>query len=347
MNQSQHIGFMFKKQTDYATTAYRTRLNASVDCVRFLLRQGLAFRAHDESDTSRNQGNFLQLLHFLAEHNNEINNVVLKNAPENLKLTAPKIQMDITRAISIAITDFIKEEIGENYFSLLVDEARDISSKKQMAIVVRFVNKKGMVVERFLGIIHVAETTARTLKKSIEELLSTYGLSISKLRGQGYDGASNMSGEFNGLKTLFLNENNAAHYIHCFSHQLQLALVYVAKNHVQIALLFLVISNMMNIVGVSCKRRDQLRDKQRERTLMELQNGELVTGQGLNQEITLKRSGDTRWGSHYESIIRLITMFPSVIDILEVVVEDGISSEQKREAFALLGTMQSFEFSFC
>ncbi|KAI0516273.1 hypothetical protein KFK09_008945 [Dendrobium nobile] len=237
MNQSQHIGFMFKKQTDYATTAYRTRLNAS--------------------------------------------------------LTAPEIQKDITRAISIAITDFIKEEIGENYFSLLVDEARDISSKEQMAIVVRFVNKKGMVVERFLGIIHVAKTTARTLKKSIEELLSTYGLSISKLRGQGYDGASNMSGEFNGLKALFLNENNAAHYIHCFSHQLQLALVYVAKNHVQIALLFSVISNMMNIVRVSCKRRDQLRDKQRERTLMELQNGELVTGQGLNQEITLKRSGDT------------------------------------------------------
>ncbi|KAI0488666.1 hypothetical protein KFK09_028505 [Dendrobium nobile] len=278
MNQSQHIGFMFKKQTDYATTAYRTRLNASVDCVRFLLRQGLAFRAHDDSDTSRNQGNFLQLLHFLAEHNNEINNVELKNAPDNLKLTAPEIQKDITRAISIAITDFIKKEIGENYFSLLVDEARDISSKEQMAIVVRFVNKKGMVVERFLGIIHVAETTARTLKKSIEELLSTYGLSISKLRGQGYDGASNMSGEFNGLKALFLNENNAAHYIHCFSHQLQLALVYVAKNHVQIALLFSVISNMMNIVGVSCKRRDQLRDKQRERTLMELHNGELVTG---------------------------------------------------------------------
>ncbi|PKU81475.1 hypothetical protein MA16_Dca023716 [Dendrobium catenatum] len=185
-----------------------------------------------------------------------------------------------------------------------------------MAIVVRFVNEKGQVVERFLGIIHVPDTMAKSLKKSIEELLSTYGLSISKLPGQGYDGASNMRGEFNGLKALFLTENKAAHYIHCFSHQLQLALVYVAKNHVQIALLFSVISNMMNIVGVSCKRRDQLRDKQRERTLMELQNGELVTGQGLNQEITLKRAGDTRWGTHYESIIRLITMFPSVIDIL-------------------------------
>ena len=30
---------------------------------------------------------------------------------------------------------------------------------------------------------------------------------MSRLRGQGYDGESNMQGEFNGLKTLILKEN--------------------------------------------------------------------------------------------------------------------------------------------
>ena len=43
---------------------------------------------------------------------------------------------------------------------------------------------------------------------------------MSKLRGQGYDGASNMQGEFNGLKTIILRENEYAYYIHCFAHQL-------------------------------------------------------------------------------------------------------------------------------
>ncbi|KAI0526986.1 hypothetical protein KFK09_002582 [Dendrobium nobile] len=103
----------------------------------------------------------------------------------------------------------------------------------------------------------------------------------------------------------------------------------------------------MNIVSVSCKRRDQLRDKQRELTLSALQKGEVFTGRGLNQEISLKRAGDTRWGSHYESLIRLITMFSSIINVLEIVLEDGISSEQRGEAFALLDSMQSFDFSFC
>ncbi|XP_038701805.1 uncharacterized protein LOC119998524 [Tripterygium wilfordii] len=35
----------------------------------------------------------------------------------------------------------------------------------------------------------------------------------------------------NGLKTLILRENECAYYIHCFAHQLQLALVGVVKKH--------------------------------------------------------------------------------------------------------------------
>ncbi|KAI0516329.1 hypothetical protein KFK09_009001 [Dendrobium nobile] len=103
----------------------------------------------------------------------------------------------------------------------------------------------------------------------------------------------------------------------------------------------------MNIVGVSCKRRDQVRELQREKALNALQSGKLLTGRGLNQEITLRRAGETRWGTHYESIIRLITMFSTVIDVLEIILEDGASSEQKGEAYALLESLHTFEFSFC
>ena len=97
-----------------------------------------------------------------------------------------------------------------------------------MAIVLRYVDK-GHVIERFVGIEHVAYTKASSLKLAIDDFFSRHGLSISKLRGQGYDGASNMQGEFNGLKALILNENESAFYVHCFAHQLQLALVAVAK----------------------------------------------------------------------------------------------------------------------
>ena len=121
-----------------------------------------------------------------------------------------------------------------------------------------------------------------------------------------------MQGELAGLKTLILNENPSAFYVHCFAHQLQLALVHVAKNHPQVEFLFEITSRIMNTVGASCKRKDILLAKQYEKILEALAKGEILTGKGLNQETSLQRPGDTRWGSHYGTLIRLITMFSSV-----------------------------------
>ncbi|PNX96782.1 repressor of the inhibitor of the protein kinase-like protein [Trifolium pratense] len=40
------------------------------------------------------------------------------------------------------------------------------------------------------------------------------------IRGKGYDGASNMRGEWNGLQALFLKDIPYAYYIHCARHQM-------------------------------------------------------------------------------------------------------------------------------
>ena len=89
-----------------------------------------------------------------------------------------------------------------------------------MAIALRYVDEWGFFIERFLSIVHVTDTTVLSLKVAIEAIFSKHGLSISSLRGQGYDGASNMQGEFNGLKSLIMMENEYAFYVHCFDHQL-------------------------------------------------------------------------------------------------------------------------------
>ncbi|CAN1164333.1 Zinc finger MYM-type protein 1, partial [Linum perenne] len=191
------------------------------------------------------------------------------------------VQTDIVHAIAAETTKAIINDLGDDLFTILVDEARDVSIKEQMAIVLRYVSREGAIVERFLGISHVSDTKALTLKKEIECMLVTHGLSLSRIRGQGYDGASNMKGEINGLKTLILAENSAAYYVHCFAHQLQLTLVAVAKNHCGV-------SSLVNLVGSSCKRRDNLRDSQAMKVAEALCNGELETGRGLNQEVGLK-----------------------------------------------------------
>ena len=53
-----------------------------------------------------------------------------------------------------------------------------------------------------------------------------------------------------------------AFYVYCFAHQLQLTLVAVAKNHINIIEFFYVVSNLVTVVGGSCKRQDTLQDAQ-------------------------------------------------------------------------------------
>jgi hypothetical protein len=53
---------------------------------------------------------------------------------------------------------------------------------------------------KFMWVVLIVSTTMLDCILMILVLLDHHGLSISKIRGQGYDGASNMRGEFNGLK---------------------------------------------------------------------------------------------------------------------------------------------------
>ncbi|XP_028064755.1 uncharacterized protein LOC114267878 [Camellia sinensis] len=120
----------------------------------------------------------------------------------------------------------------------------------------------------------------------------------------------------------------------------------MAKNHDQIALLFTLVTNVVNVVGASCKHRDILKDKQSAKVVEALNMGELSSGQGLNQETNLKHATDTRWDSHYGTLVSLASMFLTVINVLEMISEDGSNSEQRVETNVLLDSIQSFEFVF-
>ncbi|KAL9682817.1 hypothetical protein QQ045_014626 [Rhodiola kirilowii] len=234
MRQAQSIIVALHKQSDITKNEHRIRLNVSIDVSRFLLQQGLPFRGHDESEESNNQGNFMELIKYTANQNETANKVILKKAPGNNQMISPTIQKDIVRCFSQEVICRIIEEIDNDVFALLVDESSDVSYKEQMAVILRFVDKSGTVKERFIGVIHVKDTSSASLKNAIDSLFSEHGLSLKSVRGQGYDGASNMKGEFNGLRALISEENSSAYYVHCFAHQLQLVVVAISKKHFEV-----------------------------------------------------------------------------------------------------------------
>ncbi|KAL9448178.1 hypothetical protein AB3S75_015616 [Citrus x aurantiifolia] len=66
----------------------------------------------------------------------------------------------------------------------------------------------------------------------------------------------------------------------------------------------------------------------------------------MNQEITLNHSGDTRWSSHRGTLISIVTMFSSIIDVLEIIANDASNSEERFEANSTLKFRQTFDFVF-
>ncbi|VYS46745.1 unnamed protein product [Arabidopsis thaliana] len=226
------------------------------------------------------------------------------------------------------------------------DESADASDKEQMAVVFRFVDKYGVVKERFIGVIHVQETSSLSLKSAIDSLFAKYGLSLKKLRGQGYDGASNMKGEFNGQRSLILKESSSAYYVHCFAHQLQLVVMAVAKKHVEVGKFFDMISVLLNVVGASCKRKDKIREIHRQKVEEKISNGEIKIGTGLNQELSLQRPGNTRWGSHYKTLLRLEELFSSIVIVLEYIQDEGTDTTKRQQAYGILKYFHTFDFVF-
>lgn len=90
-----------------------------------------------------------------------------------------------------------------------------------MALCIRYC--KGLdIVEKFIGFINCSESeNARSLCECIIKYLKECELnSNAKLVAQSYDGASVMSGRFNGIQALIKCKFPYASYTHCMARTL-------------------------------------------------------------------------------------------------------------------------------
>ncbi|XP_071712418.1 uncharacterized protein [Rutidosis leptorrhynchoides] len=138
MKTKQSIDVAFQRQSDIEKKEYRIRLQGSIDAVRYILHNALPFRGHNESEDSIYRGTFLETLKLISCQNENARKAMLK-APKNCRLTSSDIQKDIVDCFAKEILKSIFEEIGNEVFSLLVDESSDVSKKEQMAVVLRYV----------------------------------------------------------------------------------------------------------------------------------------------------------------------------------------------------------------
>ena len=128
--------------------------------------------------------------------------------------------------IGNAIEDHIIEEIqAAKFFTILADKVTECSNLEQVSTVIRFVDSDKNIREDFLGFITVERITGESLATALLSWLESHNIDVSFCRGQGYDGASNMSSSIAGVQDRIRSVSPMAFYTHCQGHQLNLWVV--------------------------------------------------------------------------------------------------------------------------
>jgi hypothetical protein len=206
----------------------RSVLKHIADAIHLCGTQSIALRGHRDDSTAdphRNKGTFLAVLQYGIRSGDTVLANHFKEASKNATYTSKTIQNQLIEVIGDYIRGNIIGEIKEaKFYSVLCDEVSDVSNKEQLSLVLRFVDSHNCIREEFVDFITTDRITGEALAFKIKEKLINYGLDFQNCRGQGYDGASNMSAR-RGVQGILMAENSKATYVHCSSHVLNLCIV--------------------------------------------------------------------------------------------------------------------------
>ena len=177
-------------------------MKSFIETIIFCGCQALSFRGHRDDPqfynsqllefTSVNVGNSLELIRFRVAAGDEI----LK-APSNANYMSKTIQNELICLCGEEIVTGIISEVKESrVFSILANDVRDCSNTEQISFVLRFVDKSCQIREEFIQFLECESgTSGQKLYLKIVNVIRDLGLEIGNLRGQGYDGAGNMTGK--------------------------------------------------------------------------------------------------------------------------------------------------------
>lgn len=212
----------------------REILTSIIQTIVFCGRQEIALRGTDDygrislEEPNSNDGNFRSLLRFRAKYGDELLQNHISSSGSNSLYTSPTVQNELIHLIGEDIqTQIVKKIVKSKFFSILADGTTDIRKTEQFSLCIRYIDKEEFKMrEDFLKFIPISDSTGKALADVIKFHIRSMGLDLSLIRGQGYDGASSMKGQFKGVQAFILSEYPKALYTHCAAHCLNLWLTH-------------------------------------------------------------------------------------------------------------------------
>ncbi|KAJ8871112.1 hypothetical protein PR048_027416 [Dryococelus australis] len=193
-----------------------------------------------------------------------------------------------------------------------------------MTILVRFVHVTcsdgayGVkICKHFLGFVPVADAANSPPTNKVLEFLEKMIITLSYMRGQGYNNGANMKGMHSGVQKIILDMNKRAFYMPCSSHSLNPVLNDAAMSSQYAVTLFYIVKKLM---------------------FLPLQLGNHVLS------LTLKSLSNTRWESRIEALISLRYQIGKVYNAVVINILENFDCITAHEAKSLANLIKDYTF---
>ncbi|XP_060855512.1 zinc finger MYM-type protein 1-like [Metopolophium dirhodum] len=307
-------------------------LQRIMSVVQFLGHQNLAFRGSSDQLFKHNNGIFLKLIELMAKYDSVMAEHVRRiiNSKKNISHYLGKdIQNEMIDLLAQSIKSRIVTMVSEEkYYSIILDCTPDISHSELMTVIIRFVSiedSKVTIREHFLGFISVEISTGENLCDVLLSILRELNISLSNMRGQGYDNGANMKGVHSGVQRHIRNINPRAFFVPCSAHSLNLVVNDAAKSSKEAVGFFHIIQKVFNFFSASTIRWQILLKHVK--------------------ELTLKPLNQTRWESRIDALKPFRYYIGEIYDALFETSENiNVDPMVKHEAECLCNLIKTFKF---
>jgi len=198
-SQNKTIDSQLETQINKEALFWKNVLTRLIKIILFLTVGNTDLRGNEGSKKHLSEGNFMRTVKLLADFD-PILSKLLNDEKYKIKYLSWQIQNEIIQLLSTEVCKIIINEVKTSkFYSLIVDSTQDITKIDQLSVTLRYVvvnydQKSIEIKESFLGFFELKKHGAIDHENLIYEVLESYNLDIQNCRGQGYDGASVMSG---------------------------------------------------------------------------------------------------------------------------------------------------------
>lgn len=187
------------------------------------------------------------------------------------------------------------------------------------------------VHEEFIGLHEVPSIKTDILVSVIKDSLLRLNLSLNKVRGQCYDGASNMAGIRNGVAKKIRDEEVRAVFTHCYGHSLNLAVSDTIKKS----------SVMKNALDTTHEITKLVKYSPRRESLFNVIKDDITPG-----NTGIRTLCPTRWTVRADSMLSIIKNYSILQELWDQAVAIVHDTETISRIRGIDAHMRKFDFFF-